>query len=169
MNQNVPAQTLTMDYAQQRLALVWFIGAAIPGLILLLQSLLGKYADSLQEVWGWFVPTVGPTLGLIIGTIGAGALSEPSSAKLSERYVTRFFFRIALALSAIYLLTLTLTLLFEPLSPSPFKGIRLYNVANYWLAPIQSLVVAALSVLFGSQKKENSDLTKQATDRSNDK
>jgi hypothetical protein len=62
MSQSPPQQTLPINYAQQKLALVWFIGAAIPGLILLLQALLGKYSDSLQEVWGWFVPTVGPAL-----------------------------------------------------------------------------------------------------------
>jgi len=166
MNQGLPQQTLAINHAQQRLALVWFIGAAVPGFILLLQSLLGKYSDSLQEVWGWFVPTVGPTLGLIIGAIGAAALSDPASAKPAERYVTRFFFRIAFALSGIYLLTLTLTLLLEPFSPSPYKGIKLYNVANYWLAPIQSLVVAAISVLFGSQKKGDSALTNQGTNKS---
>jgi hypothetical protein len=166
MNQSAPQPTLPMNYAQQKLALVWFLGAAIPGLILLLQSLLGKYSDSLQEVWGWFVPTVGPTLGLMIGTIGAGALSETAGSKMSERYVTRFFFRTALSLSAIYLLILTLTLLFEPFSPSPYKGIKLYNVANYWLAPVQSLVVAALSVLFGSQRKEDTDSASQVTGKS---
>jgi hypothetical protein len=151
MEQNRSAETLLLETAQARLAAVWFIGAAIPFVLLVAQSILGRYQDSVSEVWGWFVPSVGPTLGLILGVMGATALIDVRKAESPQREVKLSFFKLAFWLSIAYLTILTLTLLLEPLSS--LHGIKLYNVANYWLGPAQTLVVAAITVLFTSQRK----------------
>jgi hypothetical protein len=144
-------QTLPLTTAQDRLTQVWFIGAGVACIILVLQSLLGKYGDSVHDVWGWFVPTVGPTLGLILGVIGARALIPANGQTGSEQHVNRSFFSVAFWLSLSYLALLLITILIEPFSPEPFTGIKLYNLASYWLGPIQGLVVAAVTVLFNSK------------------
>jgi len=136
-----------LESARNSLAKIWFIGSGIVFLILMVQSILGKYESSLQEVWAWFVPTVLPTLALMLGVIGAGALMPDQD----KRKVKQFFFSLSKYLSLFYLLILTLTILLEPFSNIP--GIKLYNLSNYWLSPIQGLVVAAISVLFASQDK----------------
>lgn len=149
-----------MESAQGQLASVWFLGAAVPFVLLVAQSILGRYQDSISEVWGWFVPTVGPTLGLILGVMGATALIDSHRGEAPQREVKRSFFKIAFWLSIAYLTILTLTLLLEPFSR--LHGIKLYNVANYWLGPAQTLVVAAITVLFTSQHKTEGDGTQPA-------
>lgn len=149
MEQNRSAGTFLLETAQARLAAVWFIGAAIPFVLLVAQSILGRYQDSVSEVWGWFVPSVGPTLGLILGVMGATALIDARKAESPQREVKRSFFKLAFWLSIAYFLTLTLLL--EPFGS--LHGIKLYNVANCWLGPAQTLVVAAITVLFTSQRK----------------
>jgi hypothetical protein len=144
-------QTLPIDTVQDRLAGVWFIGAGISCAILVIQSLLGKYHESVHDIWGWFVTTVAPTLGLILGVIGARALIPAAGQTGSEQPVNHSFLSVAFWLSLSYLALLLITILFEPFSPEPFKGLKLYNLANYWLGPIQGLVVAAVTVLFNSK------------------
>ena len=145
-------ETLPLDTAQTELATVWFTGAAVPFVLLVAQSILGRYQDSVSEVWGWFVPSVGPTLGLILGVMGATTLIDARKAESPQREVKRSFFKLAFWLSIAYLTLLTLTLLLEPFSS--LRGIKLYNVANYWLGSAQTLVAGAIAVLFTSSKDQ---------------
>jgi hypothetical protein len=138
---------IPLDRARNYMALIWFPGSFIPFIILVTQSILGKYGDSVQKVWAWFVPAVGPTLALILGVMGALALTTNQDNKS----VKVFFFKLSVGLSIAYLLVLTFTILLEPFSP--LRGIDLYTMANFYLAPIQSLSVAAITVLFTSQEK----------------
>lgn len=140
------APTLPLEDARTRLATVWFIGAGLIFLVLVVQSILGKYSGQLQEVWSWFVPTVVPSLALMLGVIGADALRTSTD----ERRVKLPFFRLSHALSTFYLFVLTLTVLLEPFSQTP--GLQLFILSNYWLSPLQGLVVAAMGVLFASQE-----------------
>ena len=78
--------------------------------------------------------------------IGTAAL-QPG---YDQRIVRMFFFKLARALAVFYLLVLLKTLLLQPFSP--MQGIELFTVFNYWLSPIQSFVVAAITVLFTSHK-----------------
>lgn len=142
------APKLRLEDARHALAYIWFGGAAVVFLILMVQSILGKYRDQLQEAWAWFVPTVVPTLALMLGVIGADALTTRSDV----RRVKRPFFVLARGLSIFYLVILLLTILLEPFAPTP--GIQLLMLSNYWMTPIQGLVVAAIGVLFAAQEKE---------------
>jgi hypothetical protein len=142
---------IPLDQARNSLTIVWFVGAGLSFGLLAAQSILGKYPNSLQEVWGWFTPTVFPTSALMLGVIGATALQ----AGYDRRVVKVFFFKLSRALSAFYLLILLLTMLLEPFSP--MQGTELFTMSNYWLSPIQSLVVAAITVLFTSHEKNPSD------------
>lgn len=146
-------ESTALEAARNSLAKIWFIGSGFVFLLLVVQSILGKYETSLQEVWAWFVPTVLPTLALMLGVIGAGALMQDQD----KRKVKAFFFSLSKYLSLFYLLILSATILLEPFSNTP--GIKLYNLSNYWLGPIQGLVVGAISVLFASQDKDASVVT----------
>jgi ABC-type nickel/cobalt efflux system permease component RcnA len=137
---------IPLDTARNNLTVVWFVGAALSFILLAAQSILGKF-ETLQEVWGWYTPTVFPTSALILGVIGATAL-QPGYDK---RVVKTFFFKLSRALSAFYLLILLLTMLLAPFSP--LQGMALFTKSNYWLSPIQSLVVAAITVLFTSHER----------------
>ena len=143
----IAQQRTPLDNARNSLTVVWFVGAALSFILLAAQSILGKFENSLQDVWGWYTPTVFPTSALILGVIGATAL-QPGYDK---RVVKTFFFKLSRALSAFYLLILLLTMLLAPFSP--MQGMALFTVSNYWLSPIQSLVVAAITVLFTSHER----------------
>jgi hypothetical protein len=140
---------IPLEQARNSLAVIWFVGSGIAFLVLLAQSILGRWGSSLQEVWAWFFPTIGPTLALMLGVIGATAIQEHQE----ERTVKGFFFGLSKALSVFYLAALLLTMFLEPFSP--MSGMRLFSVSNYWLSPLQSLVVAAVTVLFTSQEKKS--------------
>lgn len=125
-----------------RLALVWFIGAGIIFLILVIQSMGGRvYGDKVDEAWGWFLPTIMPTLSMIIGVMVLTARQEAS-----DRSIDGLLFQLTLSLSIIYLLTVAATILAHPLvSASPLE---LMSRSNLWLGPMQGLVAAALGAFF---------------------
>jgi hypothetical protein len=142
-------ERIPLERARNHLSTIWFIGAALPFVILAVQSLLGKYGESVQQVWAWFIPTVFPTSALMLGVIGATALQEG----YDERAVKSYFFKLSRGFALFYLIVLLGILFVEP--ASPMHGMDLFNMANYFLAPLQGLVVAAVTVLFTSQEKDS--------------
>ncbi|MGH8615997.1 MAG: hypothetical protein ACREYF_29295 [Gammaproteobacteria bacterium] len=141
MSTRIPANT-----ARRRLATVWFSGAGFLFGILMLQSLLGRYGRSAEEVWNWFLPSVVPTLTLVVGVLVSDALGH--SGEQGE--VDRFIFRLALVLSVSYLLVLTLPIVIAPFSerlPS-----ELFQASRLWIMPFQGLVSAALGAFFVNKK-----------------
>lgn len=147
MRKKKDSERTPLDDARNSLTVVWFVGAALSFILLAAQSIMGKFQNSLQDVWGWYTPTVFPTSALMLGVIGATALQ----AGYDKRVVKTFFFRLSRALCAFYLLILLLTMLLAPFSP--MQGMELFTMSNYWLSPIQSLVVAAITVLFTSHER----------------
>jgi hypothetical protein len=122
---------------------VWLIGAGFSAIILVVASILRGQADAAREVWSWFLPLVLPTIGLMVGVLGAAAMSDRD-----ESFVRSSFVGIAWWLSAAYLAVLSLTVLLEPFSP--LRGAELHGMSNYWMGPFQGLVVGALGYLFTS-------------------
>ncbi|MEP6604052.1 MAG: hypothetical protein ABJB69_08905 [Spartobacteria bacterium] len=137
---------IDLDRARNLLGLLWMIGGGLLVVLVIGQSILGRFDGLAQEFWAWFTPTIFPTLGLIIGVIGSTALEDDSG-----RTVKRFFFIASVALSILYLVALMGTLLGEPFAGS--HDMKYYNQSNYWLSPIQGLAVAAIAALFNSRKK----------------
>ena len=66
-------------------------------------------------VWGWFLPTLMPTLSLIIGVLIADALRSPRR----NRQVRPFLYRLALGLSCAYLGLVLLTFIAQPYTALP--------------------------------------------------
>jgi len=133
----------SMATCQRRLATVWFAGAALPFLVLLLQTArLMAYPGGLEEGWGWFSQTVVPTLALIVGAL----VTESRAQAAGERKADGFLYRLALGLSAAYLLVVTLTLLAQPfltVTPGPWL-----KRSSLWLGVLQGLVGASLGAFF---------------------
>jgi len=150
MNPNLstaPAEPVVrLEKARTVLSIIWLGGAGISLTILVFQSLLGHYGSQTQDVWGWYLPTVMPTLGLILSGLGYTALS-PSS----DQVVRSLFFRISVGISVVYQILVLLTILIQPLVDSP--PIQLMNTSSLWLGPCQGLAASALGVLFVSKKQ----------------
>ncbi len=137
---------IDLDRARNRLVLVWGIGAFAVVILVIIQSIIGRFEGFVQEFWGWFTPTIFPTLGLMFGVLGSTAFEDDEG-----RTVKKFFFIAAMVMSIGYLVVLLITLLLEPLAGT--HDMKYFNLANYWLAPVQALVVAAVGALFNSRKK----------------
>jgi len=119
-------------------------------MILVVQSLLHVYGDLTQEAWGWFLPTLMPSLGLIVTVLTYTALNPLMTGSV----VRKTFVSIAMGLSILYLATVILTILIQPFaSKTPAEAVELMRTSNLWLGPLQGLVASALGVLFVSKEK----------------
>ncbi len=65
---------IALSKAQRRLTIIWFIGSGFLFLLLMIQTLVGRYADKANEAWSWLLPTFMPTLSLMIGALSGNNL-----------------------------------------------------------------------------------------------
>lgn len=137
---------LSLFKVQRRLAVIWLSGTAFPALVVLAQSILGRYGTRVEEAWAWLLPTVMPSLSLIIGVL----VTEKGRQSRRGHTVDRFIAGLAVALSVAYLTTVNLTLLLSPfaLEVGDIEPLTLYKRSHLWLAPFQGLVAATLGALF---------------------
>jgi hypothetical protein len=141
--------TLSLDTVRARLSAVWLGGAGIIFVLLVVQSLLGRYENKTQDAWGWLLPTIMPTLGLIVTVLGYTALDPV----FSQSIVRRNFFRVAIWLSVLYLLLILLTIAVQPfVARDANAAVELMHTSQLWLGPFQGLVASSLGVLFVSKK-----------------
>ena len=130
------------------LAALWFTGAGIIFLILLFQTILGRYEENINEAWGWFLPTIMPTLSLVIGVLVMDAVGKG----VKIRTVDRFFFRLSFILSLAYLVVVSITIFMQPFST--LSAVELMKQSNLWLGPFQGLVSGSLGAFFIQGEKE---------------
>ncbi len=129
---------------QRQLAGVWLIGCGLIFLLMLGQTLGGKYGGQVDKAWSWFIPTVLPILSIIVGAVAYEARREPQSVTAD-----RLAFHLSVGLSLSYLLLVIATVLFQPLSR--MTPLELMSVSNLWLGPVQGLVGIVVGVFFASR------------------
>lgn len=156
-NRNTRDPLVSLSHTRRALVRLWLGGSGFSAIILVVSSILRGRAEAARESWSWFLPLVLPTIGLMVGVLGAAA-----TGRLKEKYVRKSFVDIALWLSAAYLILVSLTILLEPFSP--LRGAELYGMSNYWLSPMQGLVVAALGYLFTSDEAPSAQPPKKASE-----
>jgi hypothetical protein len=139
------SERISLTAAQSRLATLWLIGAAVIFVLMLAQTVGGKYGGQAQRAWGWFMPTVVPTLSVIVTALAYGAAKA-----VEEQTVEARAYRMTFALSAFYLAVVLGTLLLQPLSD--LRPLDFMSTSNLWLGPIQGLVGIALGAFFTSKK-----------------
>jgi hypothetical protein len=163
-SRRLPAKVLVpLDTVRTHLALVWLVGALLIAGLLFLRSLVGAYADLTQQVWGWFLPTVMPTLAMIFTVWGQTALDPV----LLDSVARKDFFRVALWLSVVYLVAVMVVILIKPpgvdtgvvISLRARRAIELMHTSNLWLGPFQGLVASVLGVLFVSAQQKDGNRT----------
>ncbi len=136
---------ISMSLCKKWLAGVWFSFAAILFLLMVVTTMVGAYQGIAEGVWSWFLPSVMPTLSLMIAVL----VSDNQNSEKNSQTADRFLFKLSLALSAFYLLLLILVIVLQPLTntfdDAPLKG---FQKSNLWLGPLQGLVAAALGAFF---------------------
>ena len=143
-----------IDQCKKSLASLWGVAFVMFFFLMLYETQAGPLGDQQQPAWGWIFQNLLPTLSLIVGVLGADA-TKPRSAR---RTVDRFFFRIALGASAIYLATMMLTFVLSAVSffhdgegDSAWKPLEAMQNSAIYLGPLQGLTAAALGVFFTKQ------------------
>lgn len=142
--------TLPMATCKRRLAALWFAGAGILFFILLIQTIFGRYGERASDAWSWFLPTIMPTLSLVIGVM----VMEAIGRKGRSVAVDPFLFRLTFGISAAYMLAVLSIFLLQPFSNIP--PFELMNQANFWLGPFQGLVAAAMGAFFVKSPEKKS-------------
>lgn len=136
---------LMMSQCKKRLVVLWFIGSGFMFLILFLQAVFGKYGDYMRESWEWFLPTVMPSLSLMLSVFIMDALNKGMKTKS----VDQFLFWLTFSLSSSYLLIVALTMLLLPfVLVKPQEIIAFLKQSNLWLGPFQGLVSASIGAFF---------------------
>ena len=139
-----------MRAAKWKLATLWLSGSGAIALILIGQSLAGYYEPRSEDAWGWFLPTVMPTLSLIVAVLAAD-YRNPMVPETDVQAVEPRMLRLGIALSAMYLLLVALSILVQPFL-SQTAPVVLMHRSNLWLGPFQGLVAAVLGVFFQSRR-----------------
>ena len=138
-------ERLSLQSCRSRLVGLWFAGALVLFLILFGALVGGKYGTQWPRTWKWFVPTVAPSLGLILSSVVAASQSPDEGATVS-----RLLYRLAQGLSLFYLLLLLFVMLAAYASAA--TALTLMDSSPIWLGLIQGLVATALGALFSSKQ-----------------
>lgn len=127
---------------------VWLGGAGLVFSILVVQSLVGRYGTQSQEAWAWYLPTVMPTLSLIIGVLVSDFRAASANAKPLPVSAKGLLW-LGLGLSVFYLLLVAVTILVQPFLQD-VSPIELMHRSNLWLGPLQGLTAGVLAAFFRS-------------------
>jgi hypothetical protein len=136
------SERLLVVECQRRLAILWLAGAGAAFLLVLAQTIGGKYGEESGKAWAWLVPTVVPTVSLIVGVIIAQGRQPETGITVS-----RMAYNLSWWLSVIYLSLVFLTPLLEPLTDTQ-NPLDFLAASAAWLGPVQGLVGIALGGFF---------------------
>lgn len=140
---------IQVHLARKKIAKLWFAGCGIIFVLLLVQTVLGKYEGVEKAVWGWFLPTVMPTLLLMVGVFSAEAMQPTKSNLVADTFV----FNLTRGICITYLCTVIFTILVEPFTP--FDKYKLLELSNLWLGPLQGLAGICIGVFFVKSHENN--------------
>ncbi len=133
---------ISLKNSQRYLATVWILGASIPFVIVLIQTMFGKYGLKGGEAWGWLSSNILSTLLLIITVVVADALKQDQEVQTVDKFV----FNLTIFLSIVYLASLSLPLLIQPFLE--IEPLELIKQSSLWLTPLQGLLSITLGVFF---------------------
>lgn len=125
---------MTLGKSKWLLAGVWLGGAGLVFAILVAQSLAGRYGTHADEAWAWYLPTVMPTLSLIVAAL-VGEARNPGMA--SDAKAPAGMLGLGLGLSVFYLLLVAVAVLAQPFLQQ-ISPLELMHRSNLWLGPLQA-------------------------------
>jgi hypothetical protein len=134
---------VSMDVAKKKLALIWFAGSGVTFAIVLIQTFFNHYGAQADQAWSWLLPSVLPTLSLIVGVLVSDAVQRDHV----DTRIDPFLLRCAAGFSAVYLLVVLGTILLQPAAQG-VTPLTLMHRSQLFLGPFQGLVSALLGAFF---------------------
>ena len=142
-------RTISITSGRRRLFALWTISCGLLFLLLITQSILNPDADQARAQWEWFLPSVMPTLSLIVGVFVS---TERSSGNLDI-----MIYRVAFWGSVLYLMMVSIVPTSRPFQlQTPAEIMRM---SHLWQGPFQGITAAAVGVFFAKSRvvKESVD------------
>ena len=127
--------------ARKRLAIVWFAGAGVTFIAILMLTTFGN-SGSGTALWDWFLAAVTPNLSLVVGVLFNDIKRKNALTETTDS----FLYRIALWLSAAYLLLLFVSPLLTPFTEVPLET-DLQN-SRLPLSLVQALATISLGAFY---------------------
>lgn len=146
----------SMTECKRSLTTLWFSGSGILFFLIILQSILGKFGQKSSEVWSWFLPTITPTLSLVLSVHVMDAIGKGVKIEKADGFLFKLTYRISLA----YLLAVLLIFFLHPFSSIPIFDLMI--LSNLWLGPFQGLVAAAMGAFFMKAHEEQKVTTRNS-------
>ncbi len=137
---------VTMKTARQRLALLWLVSSGLCALVLIAMSIRALEGRQVG-VWGWFLPTILPTLTLILSTFALTVRGALPEALRGENPVDPFVFRLAFGVSVFYLFLVFFAIVGWQLT-SYEDPVDALTLANLWLGPLQGIAASTIGWFF---------------------
>jgi len=127
--------------AQKRLSIVWIVFTFLIAALLFAMSLNNKFEGNDKDAWKWFSQFCVPGITLMLTTFVA--ISQKSNDQAPK--IDLFFYRLTMAISVFYLLSLLITLLYVPFATS---ALTLFARSNIFLTVFQGISMSALALFF---------------------
>ncbi len=163
-----PSLPRSMRECQYRLALLWLGFTGLLFLIMIAQTFLGRYTE-VDQAWTWFIPTLIPTVSVIIGGIVHSASTAGKDFEVEAR-----IYNLAFVLSAVYIGLVAVTVVLGGLFvgqaaaqaksaaglpgsvPGPASAPKTIQTwmqwSKLWLTPLEAPVGVVLGVFFTSSR-----------------
>jgi hypothetical protein len=131
------------------LACWWLSIGLVLIVILVIQTMQDMYKNEFERAWSWLIPTLIPTLSVIVGGI-VHTTSNPDS----KFRVTREIYRLAKWLSVAYLGLLLLTASLVGFQ-AQMTAVQWLEASKLWLTPLNAPVGIVLGVFFASSHSQS--------------
>lgn len=132
---------MTVRTARAALSLVWLLAMAPLVLQLVYRSAVGFYKGDIIELWSWMSQLLFPVVALIISSWSVEEVQGDTHVIRSP-----FVFWGALLLSVMYIGSLYLVVIVEPLAENDWVSV--FRSSGVYLGFIQGIVVLALGKFF---------------------
>lgn len=139
--------SISMLKCQTRLMLVWVIGCVLLLLVAWLQIINGHYGENGTDVWQWLLPSISPTLSLVVGVWTHKVLIK----RKDTQKVSKGLYRIVFFASIVYLGFIGAIFAIQPMvARPPLDVIRNSTILT---AALQSVMCAFIGIFFTQSSK----------------
>lgn len=133
---------ISMRKCRTNLFILWLVCSIVLVIIMWLQIAFGHYGDKGRQAIEWLLPTISPTLALVVGVWAKDALDT----RTTNIYVKKDIYRVSLIVSIGYFIFILLAILLQPFVA--LEPLEFLTESNLVLGLFQGVVTAVIGIFF---------------------